>query len=281
MGPPGPRWISGLANRDAVGVGSDLGTIFDEEPELYDRARPGYPTGLLRDLVALADIGPGTRVVEIGPGTGQATGALAAVGADVVAVEPGAGLATVLKRKLADAKIEVVVSAFEAWPAPIEPFDVLVAFTAWHWLDPAVRMEKAAAALRPSGMLATVSTVHVAGGTEEFFVDVQECYERWDPSTPPGLRLPRPESIPAAVDELDDHVRFEPALRRRFQQDVVYSTRGYLELLATYSGHRALPPTRRDALFACIGELVDRRYGGTIVKRYLYELRLARRRPDS
>jgi hypothetical protein len=43
---------------------------------------------------------------------------------------------------------EVVVSAFEDWPLPSEPFDALCAFTSWHWLDPGVRTAKAVIALR-------------------------------------------------------------------------------------------------------------------------------------
>ena len=44
-------------------------------------------------------------------------------------------------------------------------------------------------ALRAGGVLATISTHHVAGASwnQTFFDEVQACYERWDPATPPGL----------------------------------------------------------------------------------------------
>jgi len=199
-----------------VASAEELREIFDEDPELYDRARPDYPDALFHDLSELTEIGPGARVAEIGPGTGQATATLAAGGAHVVAVELGAALAAALQRKLTGVPVEVVVCAFEDWQLPSEPFDTLVAFTAWHWLDPAVRAAKAGAALRPGGALATISTTHVLGGTEEFFADVQDCYERWDPSTPPGLRLAAADAVPPAVDEIDDSELFLPAVRRRY-----------------------------------------------------------------
>jgi SAM-dependent methyltransferase len=257
-----------------------LRAIFDQDADLYARARPRYPFDLFVDLGGLADVGPGARVVEIGPGTGQATGVLAARGAHVIAVELGSGLAAVLRRELADASVDVVVSAFEDWPLPREPFDTLVAFTAWRRLDPAVRTAKAATALRPGGALATVTTSHVLGGTTAFFADVQDCYERWDPSTPPGLRLPPADEVPPDFDEVDDSEVFRPAVRRRYQQDVAYTTSSYLDLLSTYSGHRALRAERRRGLLTCIAELIDRMYGGTIIKRYLYELRVARKQPS-
>lgn len=45
----------------------------------------------------------------------------------------------------------------------------------------------------------------------------------------------------------------------------------------TYSGHLALPESQRRGLLACISELADRKFGGQITKRYLTELRVARR----
>ena len=48
-------------------------TTFDQVPELYDRARPGYPPELFDDLELVAGLTPDSSVLEIGAGTGQAT----------------------------------------------------------------------------------------------------------------------------------------------------------------------------------------------------------------
>jgi SAM-dependent methyltransferase len=198
-----------------------LRRTFDEAAELYDRARPGYPPAVFDDLAELAGIGPGRRVLEIGCGTGLATLPLAERGCAVVAVELGAGMAAVARRKLARfPEVRVVVSAFEEWPLPVEPFDAVVSATAFHWVDPAVRVVKAADALRPGGALATIATHHVDGGTEAFFVDVQACYERWDPATPSGLRLPAAADVPFDSAEIDRSVRFGPALFRRHEWEL-------------------------------------------------------------
>src|SRR6266542_3166340 len=140
-----------------------------------DRARPGYPPALFDELAVPAGVGPGCRVLEIGCGTGQATVPLAERGGQIVAVELGADLARVARRNLARfPDVEVVVAAFEDWPLPTEPFDTVVAATAWHWLAPAVRVAKAAQALRPGRALATISTHHIAGGNEAFFVEAHD-----------------------------------------------------------------------------------------------------------
>jgi len=258
-----------------------LRATFDEAAELYDRARPGYPPAMFGDLAELGKLGPGSRVLEIGCGTGQATMPLAERGYRIVAVELGAELATVAQRKLARfPSVEVVVSAFEDWALPSEPFDAVVVATAFHWLDPATRVTKSADALRAGGALATISTHHVAGATwnQTFFDEVQACYERWDPATPPGLRLKPASEIPFETDELNESDRFSPPEFRRYEWDQTYSTATYLEVLQTYSGHRLLPPDLRAGLLACIAELIDTHYQGSITKRYLTELRIARLR---
>ena len=255
-----------------------LRATFNQAADLYDRARPGYPPALFDDLAELAGVGPGCRVLEIGPGTGQATVPLAERGCQIVAVELGAELAAVARRNLARfPQVQVFTAAFEDWPLPAEPFDVVLAATAFHWIDPAVRVSKAADALRPGGVLATVATHHVAGGDQEFFVEVQACYERWDPDTPAGLRLPTAAEIPTSRDELDRSGRFGPVEFRRYEWEQSYSTASYLEVLLTYSGHRALEPAAQAKLLDCIAGLIDTGYGGRVSKRYLTELRIAHR----
>jgi hypothetical protein len=203
---------------------------------------------------------------------------LARRGYEVVAIELGAGLADVARRNVsAFPAVRVVNAAFEPWPLPAEPFDAVVAATAFHWIDPAVRVSKPADALRPGGALAVVSTHHVAGGSDRFFADVQRCYERWDPATPAGLRLPAADDVPHGLEELVAGGRFgEPAFRR-YEHEIAYSTAEYRDLLLTYSGHRAMEPGARQALLTCVTDLIDRNHGGRIAKRYMNELAVAYR----
>jgi SAM-dependent methyltransferase len=254
-----------------------LSRTFDEDAELYDRARPGYPPELFDDLTEVVGVGPGCRVLEVGAGTGKATLPLAERGCRITAVERGTAMAAVARRNLAGFEaVEIVTADFETWPLPQEPFDAVVAATAFHWIDPALRMTKAADALRPGGALAVIATQHVAGGSDEFFVEVQDCYERFDPATPPGLRLPAAADVDTSdhAEEAARSGRFGPVVFRRYERDLTY-----LEVLRTYSGHRALPPEAREGLLECIAGLIDRRYGGRVTKRYLTELRVSRTVP--
>ncbi len=256
-----------------------LRATFTEAAELYDRMRPTYPPAAFDDLADFATLREGARVLEIGCGTGQATLPLAGRGYRITAVELGDGMAGVARRNLRRfSNVEVLTAAFEDWPLPEEPFDAIVSATAFHWIDPAVRITKSASALRPGGVLAIIGTHHVANGDNDLFAEVQRCYERWDPATPPGLRLQAADDIPIDTAELDSSALFDPVQTRRYTWSETYSSSAYRDLLLTYSGHRALEQPRQLGLLDCIAQLIDRDYSGRITKQYMTELQLARRR---
>lgn len=247
-----------------------LRTTFGEDAERYDRIRPDYPAALFTDL-------PPGRVLEIGCGTGQATLPLATLGRAVTAVELSHTMAAIAERKLAAfPTVEVIVSPFEDWPLPPTPFDLVLSATAFHWLDPETRMQKSADALRPGGTLAIISTHHILGGTVPFFIDVQQCYERYDPDTPPNLRQQAGVDIPGDTTEFTASGRFGPVTFHAYEWDRTYTTNEYLDLLLTYSNHRALPADRQAGLLRCIRQRIDS-YGGSITKRYLTQLATAQR----
>jgi hypothetical protein len=106
---------------------------------------------------------------------------------------------------------------------------------------------------------------------------VQDCYERFMPGTSPGLRLPSAADVPSERAALEAGGHFEGAIARRYEREMEYTTAEYLDLLCTYSNHRALAPDARAALLDCIAHLIDGRHGGRIAKRYLNELVVAYR----
>ena len=270
---------------DLSGLRSDaererLRATFTEDADLYRRARPGYPEALFEDVVRIAALRPAARILEIGPGTGQATRPMAARGYRITAVELGAEMAAAARRHLAGVgDVQIHTAAFEGWPLPADPFDLVMAATAFHWVDPAVRWHKAAEALTPGGSVAVFGSTHVAGGDEPFFHEVQACYERFMPGTPPGLRLtPADELADGMAVEAAATGLFEPPVCRRYRWEIAYDTAAYLDVLGTYSGHRALDPESRRGLLECVANLIDGRYGGRVCKAYLTLLMVARRR---
>jgi 16S rRNA (adenine1518-N6/adenine1519-N6)-dimethyltransferase len=125
-----PSSLRSLAERHAIRPRKSLGQHFLIEPNLARR------------IAELAGPGPGDRVVEVGPGLGSLTVALALTGADVVAVEVDPRLAPALEEALAGFdRVRVVVDdAVRAdWRAllPGEPW-VMVANLPYNVAVPVV-----------------------------------------------------------------------------------------------------------------------------------------------
>ncbi len=257
-----------------------LRSVFDEAPELYDRARPGYPAPLFDDLAALARLTAGARVVEIGCGTGQATRSLAERGYRVTCVELGSGLAALARQRLAGfPAVEVVNAPFEAWRPEVAGFDACTAFTAFHWLDPDRRYPACAAVLRPGGALAVVVTQHVLPeGGDPFFVAVQEDYRAVLPGGDETWAggPPRPDNVPDMRSEIDASGLFGDVALRRYLWEVRFDADGYVALLRTFSDHRALDGEQRAELEGRIRRRIEARHGGTVRKTYLAMLHVAR-----
>jgi hypothetical protein len=77
--------------------------------------------------------------------------------------------------------------------------------------------------------------------------------------------------------EIERSGQFGPVAFQRYEWEQPYTTAEYLDVLLTYSGHRALAPAARRHLLDAIARLIDSRYGGRITKRYLTEVRVAHR----
>ena len=251
---------------------------FDEVAALYHRVRPRYPSDLFDIVRGLSGLAAGSRVLEIGSGTGIATRPLLERGFDVTAIEPGAALVDVARTELAGyPNVRWVGTRFEDWPLPADPFDMVFSATAFHWIDRRVRVARAAAALRPGGYLAIASYRHVAGGDTAFFNEIQKCYLLHMPGARADERLQAPVEIRPATVELTRKGLFREPSVHRWVVEETYDRTGYFDLLSTYSGHRLLSPDRRDALFACIGAQIDRLPDKRVRKAYLHELIVARK----
>lgn len=116
----------------------------------YDRLRSGPSPDALDWMLP-----PGaTDALELGAGTGILTRLLVERVAHVTAVEPDARMRAVLSATTAGADVRAGVA--EELPADSGSFDVVVAASAWHWVDEARAVPEVARVLRPGGRLTLV-----------------------------------------------------------------------------------------------------------------------------
>ena len=229
---------------------------FDGAAGDYQRTRPVCPPQLFSDLIDLAALDAGDRVIEIGCGTGQATVPLAERGLSVTAVELGAELAAIARRRLAGfPACEVVTCSFEDWQAHGAMFDAVLAVNSLHWIDPRLRYAKPHRLLRAGGAMAVAGCLWAQpADADPFWTDVQADYRaagyEGNPPPPPdriGLQHFPPES----------RSLFEEVASLRYPFQVPYSAEDYLANLATQSSTRALGEARAAGFLTRVRHRLD------------------------
>ena len=229
---------------------------FDQAAEDYQRTRPVCPPQLFDDLIRLAGLRAGDRVVEIGCGTGQATVPLAERGLAITAVELGPELAAIARRRLTGfPAANVVTGSFEDWKAPGAGFDAVVAVNCLHWIDPQLRYAK------PHGLLRSGGAMVVAGcewaqpaDAGRFWTDVQADYRAVDCEGEPP---PPPEQIGPWHFPPEAWTLFTEVASLRYPFEVRYSAEDYLANLATQSSTRALGQARSADFLARVRQRLD------------------------
>jgi SAM-dependent methyltransferase len=256
-----------------------LAATFDRAAELYQRARPEYPAELYDRLLTETGVVPPARLLEVGPATGKATRPLARRGFHITGIEPGAALAAVARRELAGYDVDLVVRRFEDWDPGDARFDLVYSATAWHWVDPDVRYQRAAAALRPDGHLALWEAGHVfPRDGDPIFDDLQLVYDEISARRPDDLVLPRPQELAPITEEIEAAGLFEVVDVVQYDWETTYDAAGYIDLLNTFSGHIEMEEWQRERLYGEIRRLLAERPDGTLRRHWGGVLHVARRR---
>ena len=219
---------------------------FERSADAYNRARPDYPDAGVDWLWASMDLAAGDRVVDVGAGTGRLTGALAARGADVVAVEPVAAMRDRLVAAVPAAR--AVEATAEALPVADGSAAAVVAGQAFHWFANDATLAEFHRVLRPGGRLGLI----------------------WN-----RRRLDDP--LQAAISELIEPLRGDTphyasdAWREAFARSELFSTEaehalefvqeldraGLVDRVGSTSFVAALDRQPREALLARVAALVD------------------------
>ena len=151
---------------------------FDGAAEIYHGIRPSYPPPMFDELFRLLPTQP--EILEVGPGTGQATRDLLSRGANVYAVEIGPAMAAKLREVLPSPALTVRVGDFEEVDVAEHGFDAVFSATAYHWISPEAQVDRPASVLKPGGRVAIVDFNQVSSPEDKgFFAAAQPIYQRY------------------------------------------------------------------------------------------------------
>jgi SAM-dependent methyltransferase len=257
--------------------------LFNDVPELYDRVRPTYPDELFADLVRITGMDARSSVLEVGCGTGQATRSLAVLGYSVIAVEPGTGLAALARQRLSTfPNVNVETSSFEEWDDRGRRFDVLIAASSWHWVDPSIGWRRAHDVLRPGAWIALLGHVVVRRpGEPEVYAETADLHERFAPGNPDWGHPPLEEEVRATEEGWgppnDPGGVFGPTIVRWYPTVQWFDGEGFADLLRSTSLYRSLDADTREPLLDAIAERIRTQMGDRASRRYLSVLRVGRR----
>lgn len=206
----------------------------------YAEHRPDYAQAAVRWALELA---PGLRVLDLGAGTGKLTATLAAVAADVTAVEPDAAMLAELRGALP--AMPALSGSAAAIPLPDGSVDAVLAGNAMHWFDMAVAGPEIARVLAPGGILAGLWNVM------DDRVDWVAGLAKFSGSAAIGPRdTPaswRAETAELHLPKTDDAPRFGSAEQAEFPHGQRRTADSLVATLATRAGMLVMPDEEREA----------------------------------
>ncbi len=223
--------------------------LFDKVAEQYNASRPTYVRELFEDIIELSGISIDSKILEIGPGTGQATEPFLKTGAQVVCVEPGANLAAFCKHKFRNYNnISFVNSSFEDFDNDMNQFDLVYAGTSFHWIDYEFGMRKAYNLLKNNGSIALFwNRPMVNDPNNPLHMAIQEIYRQVYGKSEHITE----EGLVRKFDVLDQTLQkigFNDVSRKIYHSERYMSAQEYKGLLTTYSDNLALDEERRQLL---------------------------------
>lgn len=233
----------------------DFRKVFDRIPEQFDQWRPRYCDELFVDLIEYADLKPGKTVLEIGPGTGQATEPVLKTGCSYLAIELGENFTEFMKKKFGSYENFHIVNAdFESYDFKNNQFDLVYSAAAFQWIPENIGYPKAYDILKNNGAFAMFMMrpdIQPGGGytDEPLYTKIQEVYSRFfHPEVEYKCRLDY---------DARDKYGFVGLKRREYFKTRTYSADDYVSLIATHSDHITLKEPYRTNFYEGIRAVIQ------------------------
>lgn len=216
--------------------------IFDTIPEQFDRWRPRYCAELFAELIAYAEIGPGKTVLELGPGTGQATDPILHTGCEYCAIELGEHLTAAMLRKYgAFPNFSILNDDFITYDFGGKTFDVIYSAATIQWIPESIAFTKTFDLLKPGGTLAMMRTQGDYKTPNEALYDrIQEVYAAY--FKPEAAYVYKQGGFPYANAPLYGFTGFE---ERRYYGKREFNAEEYVSFVGTHCDHIVLPEPYR------------------------------------
>ncbi|MCR4789080.1 MAG: methyltransferase domain-containing protein [Lachnospiraceae bacterium] len=231
--------------------------VFDTIPDQFDKFRPRYSEELFAFLNDRVGIGSEKRVLEIGPGTGQATEPVLRTGCEYHAIELGEHLYRKMKEKYGKLpNFNILNDDFITHDFGDMKFDMIYSAATIQWIPEEIAFSKTFELLKPGGTLAMMLTSsEYRSDNEPLFEKIQALYDKYyKPEIP--YTHGKFNYTAAPVYGYSDVEKYE------FKGQRVFTADEYLEYNGTHCDHIVIPdPIRKeffDKLRSAVLEAGDR-----------------------
>ena len=248
---------------------------FDGAAEIYHEIRPSYPPAMFEDLFRLLPGHP--AILEVGPGTGQATRDLLSRGATVRAIEIGPAMAAKLREALPSPALTITIGDFEDVDVAEHGFDAVFSATAYHWISPKAQVDRPVRVLKPGGAVAIVDLNQVSSADDKgFFAAAQPIYERYG-ERHAGPRAPERDAVDPPIHRvLRGDPRFSNVEVRTYDWNQTYSAAGYRKLMLSFSSTQMMTPPARQGLLDDMENFVRQEFDNQVTRPIVVTLTTAR-----
>lgn len=232
----------------------DLRKAFDIDATNYDKWRPRYCKELFNDIIAYSKLNSETECLEVGCGTGQATGPILETGSSVLAVELGENFTDYTRDKFMSYKNFRIENAdFEKIPLQDNEFDLVFSGTAFHWIPEETGYPKVLNVLKSGGAIAVFWNKPAPESLDNpLHLKMQEVYEKYFGSGNVKKfesQLSNPQERYEKIIRTLEKYGFVQAECRLYKQVREFNAEDYISLISTYSDHIALPEQGKSQLF--------------------------------
>jgi ubiquinone/menaquinone biosynthesis C-methylase UbiE len=182
---------------------------FQSSVAYYERFRLGFPDRLIARVAALAGLGPGDRVLDLGCGTGMLATGFAKLGMVVTAMDPEPEMLAAAGARgeaLGVALIPLLGGSGDLTPA-MGPFRLVTMGRSFHWMDRAATLAMLDKIVTPDGCVALFHDAHppvAENGWFKILCDLQKRYRQDKAQARSGgHRRYEPYLFASAFDQLE------------------------------------------------------------------------------
>jgi ubiquinone/menaquinone biosynthesis C-methylase UbiE len=252
--------------------------LFDQIVLNYEKSRADYGTKLFNDIIKYAKISKDKSIIEVGCGTGKATEPFLKTKCKVTAVELGKNLASYTREKFEKYRnLDVVQSSFEDYECEDNKFDMLYSATAFHWIPDEIGYKKAYRIIKNGGSIALFWNKPCVNKKDNpLHQKIQSIYKELLPEWSYKASDNEDEAKhKARINNLEQY-SFTDIEFKQYHNTRKKTGAEYIELLNTYSDHRALEKSIQLTLYNSIRAAIEE-FGNELIINDTVDLYLARK----